>query len=328
MAFVGTAPRKAILFGEHYVVHGAAALCVPIEPGTRVEIERAGGKVGVRLISSIGDDFFSQEEAGTNEKFENLRVAYCGFLAETKADEMPFVARFSAQVSQKGTGMSASFATSFLRALCAAYGKKLSKKKFFEIVQKAEEIAHGARASGIDATTVMEGKPVLFEKKFEPVRFVFKDAKVELPKGSRLLLCDTFEGVRSKTSELVEKFAKSYGVQGAANTAQRKKIAADFGQVFKKAIENLKKTGSIVELGSCMNANHGLLAAHGASSAGIEKCREIAFAHGAYGAKLTGAGGEGGAVLVLCGEKAVGKIVQALEDANFSAAEIKIAGKI
>jgi len=326
MGFVGTAPRKTILFGEHYVVYGAAALCIPIEPGTRVEIERTGGKAGVRLISSIGDDFFSSDEAGTNEKFENLRVAYCEFLRQAKAGEMPIVARFYAESSQKGTGMSASFATSFLRALCAAYGKKMPKKKLFEIVQKAEEIAHGGRASGIDATTVIEGKPVLFEKKFAPVKFVFKAAKVQLPKDACLLLCDTFCGVRSTTKELIEKFAESYGVGGAASKWQRKKISADFGQVFKKARENLKKTGSIVELGSCMNANHGLLAAHLVSSDGIERCREIAFAHGAYGAKLSGAGGEGGSVLVLCDEKAAGKIIGALQEAGFEAAKIRMAG--
>lgn len=327
MEFVGEAPRKAILFGEHYAVHGARALCVPIEPGTRVEIEKAGGKVGVRLMSVLGDDFFSAEDAGTNEKFENFRVAYCGFLSATKAKEMPVIARFSAKVSQKGTGMSASFSASFVRALCAAYGKKLQKKKLFEIVQRAEEVAHGGRASGIDATTVTEGRPVLFEKKFEPVKFVFKRVRVQLPKGACLLLCDTFSGVRSKTSELVGKFAKSYGVEGAASAVQRRRIAADFGPVFKRALENLKKNGSIEELGACMNANHELLAAHGVSSAGIEKCRGIAFAHGAYGAKLTGAGGDGGAVLVLCKERAMEKIIRALKDANFSASEIRIAGK-
>lgn len=327
MECIGKAPRKAILFGEHYVVHGAAALCVPIEPGTQVQIERTGGKAGLRVISGIGDDFFSQEEDGTEEKFANLRAAYCAFLGKTQAKELPLVAHFGAQISQKGTGMSASFAASMLRALCCAYGKKVAKNALLGMVRHAEEIAHGSRSSGIDATAVVWGKPLIFTKKFEPEGFEEKTAKVKLPKNSCMLVCDTFAGVRSSTKELVEGFAKSYGVHGNADALQRKEICADFEPVFKKALLHLKADGDAHELGACMNANHGLLAAHGVSSAGIEKCREIAFAHGALGAKLTGAGGEGGAVLVLCWQSAAGKIISELGEKGFAAAQIRLAEK-
>jgi mevalonate kinase len=64
-----------------------------------------------------------------------------------------------------------------------------------------------------------------------------------------------------------------------------------------------------------MNENHDLLKARGVSSAGIEKAIATALAAGAYGAKMTGAGGEGGAVLVLCEEASKAKVSAALKDA-------------
>ena len=327
MVFVGNAFRKAIFFGEHYVVHGSGALVAPIAPKTVVEIKKGGAIEGVEINSELGNDFFSSKVAGKNASLANMRAVYVEFLKTGKAVEIPLLARFGCEVSQKGTGMSASFAASFLLALCAAHGKRLSKDALFGIVQKGEEVAHGAAASGIDARVAIEGKPLLFRKRFSPVSYEFKVAKVALPSGARMLVCDTFAGVRSGTRRLVEEFAKSYGVEGEASASQRERIASEFEPILKKALENLNARGSIVELGSCMNANHGLLAAHGVSSVGIEKCREIAFAHGAFGAKLTGAGGEGGAVLVLCEEKAAARIIEGMKDAGFKAGEIRIAGK-
>ena len=62
-----------------------------------------------------------------------------------------------------------------------------------------------------------------------------------------------------------------------------------------KAIEQ----GDLESLGDAMNVNQGLLAALGLSSPGIEQMVHSLRRAGALGAKLTGAGGDGGAVIAL-----------------------------
>ena len=62
-----------------------------------------------------------------------------------------------------------------------------------------------------------------------------------------------------------------------------------------KAVE----AGDLEALGDAMNVNHGLLAALGLSSPALDEMVHRLRALGALGAKLTGAGGDGGAVIGL-----------------------------
>ena len=57
--------------------------------------------------------------------------------------------------------------------------------------------------------------------------------------------------------------------------------------------------GDLAELGDLMNVNHGLLWAMQLSSERIDATVRRLLALGALGAKLTGAGGDGGAVIGL-----------------------------
>ncbi len=72
-----------------------------------------------------------------------------------------------------------------------------------------------------------------------------------------------------------------------------------------------------------MNANHELLKP--VSTDDIEKARQLALSAGALGAKLTGAGGKGGAVLALVQKSDVGKVQAALIGAGFPCFEAEIA---
>ncbi len=56
--------------------------------------------------------------------------------------------------------------------------------------------------------------------------------------------------------------------------------------------------GNLRDLGRCMDLCHGLLNALQVSTHTLEKLVEVARANGAFGAKLTGAGG-GGAMIAL-----------------------------
>jgi mevalonate kinase len=57
-----------------------------------------------------------------------------------------------------------------------------------------------------------------------------------------------------------------------------------------------------------MNQNHALLMQHEVASEGLEEAVFAALDAGAYGAKMTGAGGEGGAALALCKKEEMGRL--------------------
>jgi len=59
------------------------------------------------------------------------------------------------------------------------------------------------------------------------------------------------------------------------------------------------EAGDLESLGDAMNVNHGLLAAAGVSSPALDIAVDTLRRAGALGAKLTGAGGDGGAVVAL-----------------------------
>ncbi|MGB9576954.1 MAG: mevalonate kinase, partial [Candidatus Norongarragalinales archaeon] len=65
------------------------------------------------------------------------------------------------------------------------------------------------------------------------------------------------------------------------------------------------------------NENHELLRQAGVSSKGIEEARKIALENNAYGAKLTGAGGVGGAVIALVAKEKIPVVKAALEKSGF-----------
>ena len=70
--------------------------------------------------------------------------------------------------------------------------------------------------------------------------------------------------------------------------------------------------GNPKKLGNYMNVNHALLEALGVGHPMLTKLVVAARAAGAYGAKITGAGG-GGCMIALCPKKSKSKIAGAIE---------------
>jgi mevalonate kinase len=91
-------------------------------------------------------------------------------------------------------------------------------------------------------------------------------------------------------------------------------------------MKNLRSNGDSEELGKAMNEKHFLLSP--VSTEEIEEVRGIAMENGAYGAKLTGAGGKGGAVIVLVPIEKEKSIINSIKKKGYRAfaAEISTQG--
>jgi mevalonate kinase len=210
-------------------------------------------------------------------------------------------------------------------------GYDATKNELWMAVQMAEEIAHGGRPSGIDAMSVVSGSTKLTRVlKDEEISWRFEKKLISLPKGTSLIIVDTFKGKRSTTGEMIKIFAKRYGLlqKGAVKTlhdltaADKTKLAA-FQKVFAKIVVQLKPNGSPVALGKALERNQALLSKGGVSTKRIDYAVRIAKEHGAHGAKLTGAGGHGGAVIVVADKSRVKSLKEAYANKGFGTFPVK-----
>lgn len=298
MVFFSSAPCKAILFGEHYVVYGSPALSIAIEP--RNKIRFSAGQEGILLSSSLGEGRISSsgEYTGPEALAPYAEVARKVFGSQ----RIPgCTAKFYPAWQTKGVGVSASFCAAFAAGLYRLKGQEAEPKKVFEAAQAGDLLAHGGRASGIDAKTVSFGKPIIFERRFSPPGFFSTFADFSLPYGSSLLLIDTGQGKKESTSAMVKKFAEQFGIActpAEAREEQREAVRKEYEPLWKKIVQAIKSPDAEA-IGELMIQNHKLLSERKMSSPGIERAVEEALSLGAYGAKLTGAGGEGGAAIAL-----------------------------
>ncbi len=305
MRFSSSAPCKAILFGEHYVVYGSPALALAIEPRNAVEFSSWKGN-GIALRSELGNGVIAR--SGRYDGPDDLAIfaEVAGKVLEKTDGAFPScIAKFKPAWRLKGVGTSASLCAAFAAGLFRLGGKKAGGKMIFEAAQAGDTVAHGGKASGIDAKTVAYGRPLVFQRSFQPFAFNSKPAAFAIPKDASLLLIDTFVGKKDGTGKMLRLFASQFGIAGTpegASEGQRKKIREEYAPLWER-IAPAMKGASARELGSLMSQNHALLKRRKMSSAGIERAVSAALAAGAWGAKLTGGGGRGGAVLALVEKK-------------------------
>ena len=174
-----------------------------------------------------------------------------------------------------------------------------------------ERVFHG-NPSGIDAAVAASGGSVLFEKGrgLEPVRL----------RGS-VLLCIGSTGLGSSTKTMVEAVAK--------RRAKSPVIVDKTFEAIRALVRNARlalEAGDRATLGRLMDLNQMLLGGLFLSTPEIESLCSLARSAGAYGAKLTGAGG-GGSVVALVPSTAVAEaVLTAWATAGFHGFATRVAG--
>ncbi|MGC9113773.1 MAG: mevalonate kinase family protein [Candidatus Micrarchaeia archaeon] len=325
-----SAPTKVIICGEHAVVYGGNAIAAPISFRNVVVLGKRAGKPKFVFCQSSTPDWHAELDAQGNVSGTPL---YQGFMRMVQhifhecgtsvSEQGQLHAELKFSGAPKGTGNSASIAAALAVALYAFLGAKPSRDQLFNTVQIAEKVAHG-NPSGVDARTVISDCAQRFHKEWDSqgnVKFFFEDVDLKLPRGSELLIIDSKRGDEKPqtTAELVAAVAKYYFNKGAAELTaeERAKICAVFNPVIARIESQLHENGNAKLLGEYFNENHELLRQAGVSSKGIEEARKIALENSAYGAKLTGAGGVGGAVIALVAKEKIPVVKAALEKSGF-----------
>lgn len=267
----GSASGKVILFGEHAVVYGVPALAAGISRGVRATAERTledeihvgGTQVpqGSDLLLGLGA---LRRALGVSEVRVTLNL------------ELPAGA---------GLGASAAMGVACTRALASLFSLPLSDRQVFLAAQAWEKVFHG-NPSGVDVAAALSTGVIRFTKTEEPQSVVL---------GAPLHLVIAQAGPPASTKEMVEEVARFK----ERNPIQFERSLSAIASLVENALL-LLRSGDLRAVGKLMDLNHMLLAGWMLSTEELEHACSLSRQAGAFGAKLTGAGG-GGCVLALVG---------------------------
>jgi mevalonate kinase len=311
-----SAPGKVILFGEHFVVYGEPAIVLAID-------KRAYSSVKTRRDNRIHiDDFTPPRISGCFEK-NRFITGHGGQDAESKLKPVKDAVRKVLEIAGKnvgvdveircsipiaaGLGSSAAVVAAVAKATSHLLDVELSNADISNITFESERLVHGT-PSGIDPTVTTHGGVLLFRK---GKGFSRIDVKKDIP-----LIIGNSE-VKHSTGELVSMVRQRQEKYPLIINP----IIKASGKIVAKAV-NALESHDFTELGELMNINQGLLGAVGVSTDLLEKLVYAAMKAGAYGAKLTGAGG-GGCIIALSPPERTRQIVEAIEEAGGKAFAVK-----
>ncbi|MBL8911934.1 MAG: mevalonate kinase [Archangium sp.] len=260
-------PGKVIVLGEHGVVYGHPALAGPISRGVRAWAEPSE-RTQLELPDALTD---SQRDA--------LERAFARAAKKVKHPKVSIHVESDLPPSM-GLGSSGALAVAIARVLLPPVTKA---REVENLALEMEREFHGT-PSGVDHTTSARGELILFQRGRAKV--------VTCPRPLKVLVA--IAGKRGPTKVTVGALRE----RQARWPARYKRLFVEIASVVKDGAAAIR-AGELESLGDAMNVNQGLLSALGLSSPPIEELVYRLRAMGAYGAKLTGAGGDGGAVIAL-----------------------------
>jgi mevalonate kinase len=302
MKAIAEAPSKAIITGEHFVVHGAWALAVALPRKVRVEVSESAG------FNVVSDGFSGSGASGLHPI-----AGVVGAMAREFSFDPHLTLSIKSEIPEgAGLGSSASTMVAVASAVARLRSLDLQASDIIRFSMVGEREVHG-HPSGIDAAVCTVGGVVLFRPGTDPKRVSFK--------GRRSLIV-AFSGKKRSTKRQIRRVA---GVKEA--------FPSLFGGLTEAASEvSLMATkrladGDMKGLGRLLSFNHAVLSTIGVSNRPLDSLVDLALSLGAYGAKLTGAGGGGSVVAVAPGRKEK-SIISGLRGRGFEAfrAEIPVDG--
>ena len=265
---VGEARGKVILFGEHSVVYGYPAIAAPLARTVRVKLTRS--ETGQNCVRNAEKDALL---AGAVMRCLE-RFGFSGIEAS-----------FSGNLPMSvGLGSSAALAVALVRACAQASGGGRSDDFLLNAAMAVEKEFHG-NPSGLDHT-------VSFTEKI--IRFVrgasFSEVRLPIPLAAVVWVVSPRGSAKERIAHI--------GEMAASDPKRVDGIFRDIGRISEEAVSCLQ-SGAYCVAGRLMDCNHQRLSELGLSTPALnEACAKLREA-GAWGAKLTGAGG-GGAVVALC----------------------------
>lgn len=280
-----SAPGKIILFGEHAVVYGYAAIAIAVELRAKCTIVPSLSKT----ISVSIPDLFPNESFTINKdstlpsSLRAIEHVIRKMLQSEKRIQTPHIEITSKIPPSAGLGSSAAVAVSLISSLYAFLNTSCDLDIINEIAFEAEKIIHGS-PSGIDNTISTFGGGIFYKN----------EVKRKIPIEEKSCFYVIVNSLISRnTKDVVEKVKQQ-------RNKNKKKIDQLFEEIQSISIQgeiSLKK-GDYERIGTLMSENQILLEKLGVGHPELTKIIRLIDKHDALGRKITGAG-EGGCIVAL-----------------------------
>ena len=306
-------PGKLMLFGEHAVVYGRPCIVTAVDQRMNVIAEIRERNILQLIAPDVGlpnylqdiDDLGKNPNIPKGARFVEIAVknffekyaVKSGLKIETRSD-------FS---SEFGFGSSSAVTVGVIKALSELFDLKLTEQKLFDLSYKTVLDIQGV-GSGFDLAAAIWGETLWF----------VGGGKTIIPlDGGNLPIVVGYTGIKADTPTLVRKVEEE-------NRKYPKTIEKIFEAItlITEEAKDILERRDWVKLGDLMNLNQGLLDSLGVNTKVLSSLIYAAREAGAFGAKLSGAGG-GDCMIALVDNQTREAVERAIDKAGGKVLRIK-----
>lgn len=297
-----SAPGKLMLFGEHVVVYDYPCVVTAVSSRIYVEVEKTSERFIINAPQVRDTRFVKEAIIFFRDKYKIGN----GLSIKTSSD---FSSKF-------GLGSSSAVTVATIYALSKLYQIEISQQEIFDLGYKVTLSVQGV-GSGFDIAAAVFGGTLYFVTSGK----IIKPLSVK-----ELSLVIGYSGVKADTSMIVNSLrSKACLPVGRSKITSQKsktfKIFNDIKQIVEEAKDSLINS-NWKRVGKLMNDNHKYLQDLGVSTEKLDKMCHAAVVAGAYGAKLSGAGG-GDCMIALTPQEKIKKVELAIVEAGGEIINVK-----
>ena len=303
---------KTILFGEHFVVYGLPAIVSAIDRKILVTIKASQSWEFVDntvKFPGVQDLTWDLCKNPILRVFKYFNIS--GPVKITIHGDLP--------IPNSGIGSSAATLVALARAINTFFNLRANDEDINLAAYEGEKEIHG-NPSGIDNTASTYGDTFWFEKRSglnPPAESNNLIEKINLTKPTEILLVES--GVPTDTKTVICDLKKFMD--------KNREYTRDIFDEYKSLAHQAKQalvTYDLKTVGNLMYKNHELLQKLHLSCPKLDEIIEISRESGALGAKLTGTGRGGLAVILTPGKNLQTRVSRILERKNFAILKAKI----
>ncbi len=310
-AIAVSAPGKLMLLGEHAVIYDHPCIVTAVDHRMKVRLFLTDDNLltlnapDVNIMNyQKSIDKLGKGDVPKNAQF--VEVAISNFFQTYHRSQGVNITSTSEFSSRFGFGSSSAITVATIKALSEIFEKPMTEKELFDLSYKTV-LDIQKKGSGFDVAAAVYGGTLYFMtagKTIEPL-------EVE-----NLPLIVGYTGVKADTVALVTQVQK---------TADEYPIVIE--GVFGLIEELVNEAKSVIsaqdfeKLGKLMNMNQGLLDTLGVSTEKLSQLNHAALNAGAYGAKLSGAGG-GDCMIAFSPDNVRSEVIDAIAQAGGTNIEV------
>ena len=310
-----SAPGKLMLFGEHAVVYERPCLVTAVDQRISVGLKkRDDEKICLNAPDINIKNFLISPKDLKEPQPKEIRfvlAAVKNFFEKYKIKSGLEIKTKSQFSKQFGLGSSSAVTVSTIKGLAELFGIQINKKELFGLAYKTVLDIQGV-GSGFDVASAAYGG-ILY--------FLTGGKIIEEIKVDKLPIIVGYTGIKADTPTLIRM------VSNKLSQEPRKinKIFDEIEKIVDLAKIEIENQGW-EKVGKLMNQDQELLRELGVSSKELENLIRASLKAGAFGAKLSGAGG-GDCMIAIANKDNFNKINKAIEKAGGKIIKAKIPGQ-